>query len=134
MRVTAGESEVADSSRARSRGKTPSVHAGQWVVGALERELPEDTREGLGPAPRVPSGLATGARHGGPDVITRVGVEPPLHGPGRDLERSPPHGRFDRFEIQAINGAPTYKRLDLRDDVRGEGFLELCRGAPFFAA
>jgi hypothetical protein len=63
-------------------------------------------------------------------VIERVGVEPPLDGTCGYLKRAASRRRLDRLEVQTVDTARAYERLDLGRDLRVEGFFE----PPFSAA
>jgi hypothetical protein len=63
-------------------------------------------------------------------MVGRVSVKTALDGPGRHLQCATTRRGLDRLEVQPVDGARAYERLDLGRDFSGEGFLE----APFFAA
>jgi hypothetical protein len=62
-------------------------------------------------------------------MVRRVRVEAPLDRAGRQLKRLTTGPRLDGLEVQTIDRAWAYERLDLGRDLGREGFLE----APFFA-
>jgi hypothetical protein len=62
-------------------------------------------------------------------VIGRIGVEPSLDGPRGHLQRPTPRRRLDRLEIQRVDGAGAYERLDL-----GAGFRRKRLSEPPFLA
>jgi hypothetical protein len=63
-------------------------------------------------------------------VVGPVRVQSLLDGASRNGERAPARSRLDGLEVQPVDRARTYKRFDLGDDFRVEGFFE----APFLAA
>jgi len=69
-------------------------------------------------------------------VVRRVGVEAPLDRAGGQLKRLATGRRLDRLEVQTVDRARAYERLDLRRDFGREGFFETpllaasCEAAP----
>lgn len=63
-------------------------------------------------------------------MVRRVDVEAPLDRAGGQLKRLATGRRLDRLEVQTVDRARAYERLDLRRDFGREGFFE----APFLAA
>ena len=74
------------------------------------------------------------AGEGGAAVAGLIRVEPLLHGPRREGERLAARGGLDRLEVQPVDRARAYERLDLGDDLRREGFCEPPFGAAACAA
>jgi len=73
---------------------------------------------------------ASRARRGGPDVVGRVAIQSLLDGARCHRQRLATCIRFNGLEVQPIDSARSYERLDLGDDLRLEGFFE----PPFLAA
>ena len=63
-------------------------------------------------------------------MVRRVGVEAPFHCAGSQLKRLATGRRLDRLEVQTVDRARAYERLDFRRDFGREGSFE----APFLAA
>jgi hypothetical protein len=63
-------------------------------------------------------------------MVRAIGVEPALERSSRQPKRSTTGRRLDRLEIQTVDRARPYERLDLGRDLGREGLFE----APFFAA
>ena len=63
-------------------------------------------------------------------MVRRVSVEAPLDRASGQLKRPTTSRRLNGLEVQTVDGARAYERLDLGRDFGVEGFFE----APFFAA
>lgn len=94
------------------------------VIGAHELYLAQGRLKSLGSSPGIARLLPADASKHRPDVIGLICVEPLLHGPSRDAQRTLPRGRLDRLEVQPVDRARSYERCDLGDDLRVERLLE----------
>ena len=72
--------------------------------------------------PRVARRVPAGAGCGRTRVVEEVGVEAPLHGAGRELQRLPSHVRLERLEVELLRRCRGYEPGNLGLD-RGDEFL-----------
>jgi hypothetical protein len=95
------------------------------IVRARQRQRPEHALDRFAVAARVAGGRpAVRARPRRADVIGAVGVQPLFDGAGRDGERLPAGGRFDRFEVPLVDRPGADQRRDFGRNLRRERRLE----------
>jgi hypothetical protein len=63
-------------------------------------------------------------------MVALIGIESLLDSPSSDLECLAPSRRFDRLEVESVDGAGAYESFDFGENLRFEDFSE----APFFSA
>ena len=71
-------------------------------------------------APGVARLTPTTARQARPGVIGGVRIEPLFDGAGGQLQSLLAHRHFQRLQIQAVDGLPPQKRLNLVHEVGGQ--------------
>jgi hypothetical protein len=57
-------------------------------------------------------------------VVGRIGVDPAFDGTRRHLQRPAARGCLDGLEVQRVDGAGAYERLDLGEDFRLKRLFE----------
>jgi hypothetical protein len=77
------------------------------IVGTLQPEFAEHRLKGLGAALHVAGRLTARARPIGAGEVGVVSIQPLLDDPCRKAQSLPPHGRFQRLEVQRLGSLPT---------------------------
>jgi len=68
--------------------------------------------------------LAAGADTMGRLPVGMVGVETLLDSPRGQLQRLPPNGRLQRFQVQIVQGLAPQQSFNIPQDLRGEETVE----------
>ena len=123
-----GQARAGQAQRRVAREEAPAA-VPAVVVGALQGQRPDSGLEGLRVASRVARQLAAGAGRDRARVIGEVGIEVPLDGAGRQLQRLASQVGLERLEVELVRRPGSYEPGDLGFDRGGEFLL-----AGFFLA
>ena len=90
------------------------------IVRTLQMQGPQRAGKAFRAAPSVARLAPTTTRQARPGVIGGVGIEPLFDGAGGQLQSLLAHRHFQRLQIQAVDGRPPPKRLNLVHEVGGQ--------------